>query len=219
MVKKFKRESGIINLFTVVTLLLTLLISSIGVAHAWFVTSHEKGLQIIMKLGEMKVSLYQKVAGQDVLIKTNKKNATDDEPSYITLEKEEIIPDETNNLILILENDDIGAGTYLRFKFEIFTQKVKYDEASQKYIKDEINIPLNLICGEGVVKSGDYYYYGIADGEGNLTDSTFFEKTSEDPVRLTLMNGFIVPYSSFNLLEGSETVKLVLTIEGSSVKY
>lgn len=218
MVTRFKRD-GKFNILFIATLLLALLVASVGVANAWFVASHRKGLQIIMQLGQMKILLYQEVSGNEILIKTNGDNAKEDDPTYITLEKEEIVPDEENELKLILENDDLGSGTYLRFKFEIYTQQVRYDDAQQKYVKHEVKVPVNVMLGDSIVKSGDYYYYGTVDNEGNLTDSIFFEKTSDDPVRLTLMTGFEVPYSSFDLLEGSETVKLVLNIEGSNVKY
>ena len=215
-----KRERfNLINVLLAAVIMLSLFVGSIGVGNAWFIASHNKGIQIVMNLSGMNLSLYQRVGNSEVLLNTNQKNEDSETPSYVTLQNNEILPDVDNNLTLILENSDEGAGTYLRFKLQLIAQGVQYNEEQQKYVKKETVIPINLTLGAGIVESGEYYYYGTADGEGNLTDSTFFEKTEETPARLTLLTTFIVPFSSFQLLEGSETVKLVLSIEGSSVKF
>ena len=218
MIKRSSKSIPITLMMAAVALL-SLLLLSIQVGHAWFTISHYNGIKIMVQLNEMKLELYQTINDQKILINKTKENLNSDEPSYITLEKDWIVADEFNKLELSLVTDDDGAGTYLRYKLEIFAVSVEFNNETSKYEKVETPIDVIVECSESFVKDGNYYCYGTADAEGNLTDSTMFEKTGEEAVEVSLLTGFIVPYSSYMELEGSESVKIILTIEGSDTKY
>ena len=210
---------SLIYLLLTVVITLSLFVSSVSFVNAWFITSHNKGIQIVINLSDMNLSLYQKFGNVETLLNTNKENVGAETPSYITLSNNEIVPDVENELNLILENSDAGSGIYLRYSLKLIAQGVEFDQQSQRYVKKETIIPIELNLGDGIVENNDYYYYGIVDENGNLTDSTFFEKVGDTAARLTLLTGFTVPYSSFKQMEGSETLKLVLSVEGSNVKF
>jgi len=193
-----KRKTNIsINVVAVLATLLCLLVFSVGVGNAWFMTTKDREIHLIVNVGELRINLYQVKDGQTKEVYTNAKNSTEATPSFVVISGE-ILPDVSNDLVLKLENTDAGANVYVKFKFNLYACGHEGDTL----------VSTNLTLGSNIVKDGDYYWYN--DGTNN--------KEFKDGDTIELLTGFTVPFDSFKNFNNSETLKLDLQIEYINVE-
>lgn len=201
---KKKTQSISINVVSAMVILLCLLITIIQPVNAWFSSNHENGVQISVMVGNLNLKLYQ----GETEIKTNDKNATGSEKSYINLsQSQKIMPDTNVSLELVLRNEDEGAlGLHIRFKFEIYKRGYESDTL----------IDANITAGSDFTKQDDYYVY--TKGTGSSVELAKGDST-------TLMTAFQIPMTAFvgdsdnMIIQDSSTIYIKLTIEGSTSSY
>ena len=196
MVKKQQNIS--INILAVLVLLFSLLLLSVGVGNAWFTSSQERGIKISVRVDEYNVKLYQLTTVEQqenaTLVYTYNKNNKNSTSNYINLDYESLVPEEFINLKLKLVNEDNGAGVLLRYSLKLYACGVDEDTL----------IPINITLGSDFLQNEDYCYY---------VDESEVNKTFVKPNETILCTGFKIPYSSFKLLNGGETVRLELLLE------
>ena len=193
-----KRKQNIsLNILLVAVMLLLVLILSIGAGNAWFVTEQNRGYYFSVRVNEFNVLVEQLTnnGGSETAteIYTYKKNNIEQTNKYIVL-SQILAPEEEINLKLKLTNKDQGEGVYLRYCLNLYACGVDGDTI----------IPINITCGEDFNKNGNYYYYV----DFNDTNKTITKDTAT-----ILCTGFSIPYSSFQTLNGGETVKIELVVE------
>ena len=193
-----KRKQNIsLNILLVAVMLLLVLTLSIGAGNAWFVTEQNRGLHLSVRVSEFNVLLEQLTNdnGTETAteVYTYKKNNREETNKYVVI-SQMLAPDEEINLKLRLTNKDQGEGVYLRYSLNLYACGVDGDEL----------IPINITAGEDFNKNGNYYYY---------VDSSDVNKTITKDTATILCTGFSIPYSSFQTLNGGETVKIELVVE------
>lgn len=210
MLKKTKGIS--INIVSVFVILTCLLLSCVGVTNAWFTSEHQNGVEIVVNIGDLKLSLYQKIGDNYVQVFNNTENKTSANPNYIVLDNK-IVPDEDVNLNLKINNEDPGSTSmYLRFKFELFIRGVEEDTLLPCNI-DGFDEPTET--SYGFTYNNGYYYYTNVNGE-----NVQFAKSSS----AILMESFNVDYSNFIESDGdfalvdSDVIYIKLTIDASVLK-
>ena len=227
MIKKTTAIS--INIVSVFIILISVFISCVGHANAWFTAGNYKGIEISATVGDLDVNLYQYDKSEDmdnpengekiITIATNEE-ATTDPKSYVDFSGE-IKPDQEISLKLKMKNNDLGStAMYVRFKLELFLRNPNED----------VLIPIEISgmqsCdadSNGFVNGKDgwwYYQYNVTDGVYNSSNNVEFKKGAE----AILSTGITIPYSSFldnsnNLqLINSGTLLIKITIDGSIFK-
>ena len=193
-----KRKQNIsLNILLVAVMLLLVLTLSIGAGNAWFVTEQNRGLHLSVRVSEFNVLLEQLTNNNGTEtateVYTYKKNNREETNKYVVI-SQMLAPDEEINLKLRLTNKDQGEGVYLRYSLNLYACGVDGDEL----------IPINITAGEDFNKNGNYYYY---------VDSRDVNKTITKDTATILCTGFSIPYSSFQTLNGGETVKIELVVE------
>lgn len=195
MIKKTKNIS--INILVTLTVLLSLLCICVGNGNAWFTTSQNRGVEVIVRVNEYNILLYQVTKNGEeensTLVYTYKKNDRDKTSNYITLDKE-LLPDAFNELKLKVKNDDAGAGIYFKYQFKVFAITANSEE--------EINI--NLDVDENFTLKNNYYYY-TGGGANNILFT--------NPEEVVLFTGFTIPYNEFKTFNGGETIRIELDIQ------
>ena len=195
MIKKTKNIS--INILVVLFVLLSLLCISVGVGHAWFTTNQNRGVQVVVRVNEYNLVLYQVTNNSETesskVDYTYKKNDREGSSNYIVL-KDALLADEFNDLKLKVKNEDAGAGVYIKYQIKLF--------ALTANAKTEI--PIDVTLGENFELKNNYFYY---------VDTSSANKLLSNSNEVILLTGFTVPYSSFESFQGGETVMLELTIE------
>ena len=227
---KTKTTSISINVLSVLTILMCLLLCVITPTNSWFMDSHNDGVQILVDVGTLKLKVYQNSVPTESELATNPtkneifsnvtnsnyetdKNEDQTEntktnPQYISLGGE-IKPDTAVPLTLILANKDEGsASMYVRFKLEVYSRGITADTLLEGVTLSGYNAPLSegteLESAEGFVfNSADGYYY-----YQTYTTSTQFSNANnarfakgEDEIMLT---SFTVPYSAFVCVEEND---------------
>ena len=193
MVKKQQNIS--INILAVLILLLSLLLLSVGVGNAWFTSSQDRGIKISVRVDEYNVKLYQlDIQENSTLIYTYSKNNKNETDNYINLNSDILAPEQFINLKLKLVNEDSGAGVHLRYSLKLYACGVDEDTL----------IPINITLGSDFLQNEDYFYY---------VDNQDEHKTFAKPNETILCTGFKIPYSSFQLFNGGETIRIELVIE------
>ena len=209
MIKKIKGIS--VNVVSVFVILTCLLLSCVGATNSWFTSSHERGVEIFVSVGDLKIMVYQTIANNDVKIFTDQDNQTESSPQYVVLESV-VAPDEDVDLILKVANEDPGSTSmYLRFKFELYIRGVESDTLLPCEI-NEFDMPTSTSNGF-TYKQGYYYYTDINGNNVQLARGT----------SAVLMESFNVSYGNFVNADGSfkyvnsETLYVKLTIDASAV--
>ncbi len=210
MVKKTKSIS--INILSALIILICLSLSCVGVTNSWFTSEVNNGVLISINVGKLQLNLYQDINGTNTKILTKEENSTSQTPQFVVL-KQAIMPDQENELILSLANDDPGSSSmYVRFKFEVYVRGVNTDS----FIETTIGgYKQQTSTGNGFVldQTSGYYYYK----DSNSANAMLAKGESA-----TIMGSFTVPYSSFINNDGSlklvnsDTIYINLIIEASS---
>lgn len=207
-----KRANFSINVISVLIVLISLFIGIVGYTNAWFTSEHNNGVQIVVDVGNLKLTLYQ--GSREVY--SNAQNANETTKSYIQIEDDKrIIPNEKFNLNLTLKNEDQGSTSmYVRFKFELYVRGVADDTLIPTTIEGFVQPTQN---SNGFVYNNDgYYYYKTAGGA-----LAYFAQGTNNA---TLMNGFTVDYSSFinsnyERINTAGSVYIKLIVQGSVTSW
>ena len=209
MIKKSKRFS--LNIISVFIILLCLLLSCVGITNAWFTSSHREGIQVVVSIGDLKLSLYQEINGNNVKILNNDENNEAEIKQYLQLDSPINASDKTN-LILTLANEDKGSTSmYVRFRFELFARGVESNEEIPVTISD-FQTASDTQNGLKYDVETDYYYYVNNSGANVPLDRG---------ESVLLMKYFTVNYSEFVNSSGdmivinSNSVFIKLIIEAS----
>lgn len=210
MIKKTKDIS--INILSVFIILISLFLTCFTVTNAWFTSTHQDGVEIVVNIGDLKLSLYQEISSTDVKIFTNSENSKSTTPKYIEL-NDVVHPDEDVGLILKLANEDPGSTSmYIRFKFELYIRGVAADTLLPCKIK-EFDKPTST--SNGFTYKDGYYYYTNSSGEN-------VEFARGDSA--TIMESFNVSYSDFINTDGSfkiinsDSLYIKLTVDASAIE-
>jgi len=195
MIKKTKNIS--INILAVLVTLFCLLLTCVGVGNAWFTTSQNKGMYVVVYINEYNLSLYQikTVDEQEVStpVYTYKKNDKYSYNNYLELSAP-LKPEEFIDLKLKIVNEDAGGGVYVRYKFNIYICRAGEDE----------ELAIDLTIGEDFKQDGEYYYY---------VDDQLNNKLFVTGGETILCTGFEIPYDVFKTLNGGETIRAELLVE------
>ena len=209
-----------INILSVLLILVSLFVAIIGSTNSWFTSMHHNGVELNIFIGGMKYELYQvegtpKVEREVYTYDANKSNSmANKETSYVELE-DEIIPESPVGLELLLKNDEEASSTsmYLRFTFSVYVLGVEKDNCLNSTTIAGYDEPTETI--PGFIKGEDnYYYLVLKNGTDSYKGTTFKGKTE-----VTLMTEFRIGLDEFLDLNGSESVRLELTIEASATDY
>jgi len=162
-----------------------------------------------VNIGELNFNIYQGTRATGTKIYAYDEDYQAD--AYITFSDElEILPDEVNSLTLTLANEEAGTSSvYIRYKLEAVIKGANEDTI--------VPCTLNGMAGPDgstnvVVEDSGYYYYRTAGGTNAMMGQ------DED---ITLCTGFSIGLEQFiddsgNFkINGSETIRLLLTVEGS----
>lgn len=212
MIKNKKAIS--INLVSALIILICLFIGIVDKTNSWFTSSHRNGVEIVVNVGDLNLTVNQIKGNVKTEIYTNSVNQgkQDAEKSYVMLDSE-IAPNVPISLNLELTNNEqqYADSMYLCFALTLYAQGVTEDTI----IPIEIAgfTPANTSVA-GFVKSGDYYYYALKTG-----DTTYKSVKFESGATKTLLTEFTVSLDEFLKLNGSETVRLELEINASSTQY
>ena len=203
---KKTRNSFSLTIILTMMLLACLLMVSLGSTGAWF-SATGSVLKFQINLSGADIYVYQTLNGNDVKLDAS-------EQSYITLDQE-IAPGEEVPLILKVKNNEL-AGTYLRFKFDVFA-------LGQENVSIPVSLNLDMVSenNNGFFQSaeGDEYWiyeqYISTNDDGSINCA---------PVTMTgeleLISGFTIEESDFieKQLNGN-TIKIVLTVECSDINW
>ncbi|MBR6779353.1 MAG: hypothetical protein IKM43_04365 [Clostridia bacterium] len=199
--KKIKNVN-LINILTVMIALVCLLMPALGWTGAWFTATGYKAEFGYVTVGSMPIYLYQdkQVNSQTVKTKIDSNPVGNDTPSYLELSSQ-IQPDVLVNVnTLYVQNDDAGtASYYIRFKFELFANGRNDTPVADSSV-------ITFAGASSFTKNGQYYVSNTPIASGQY---------------LTMFTGFTVPYACFVDSNGqpkfnAETVKIIITIEGST---
>lgn len=187
------------HVLTVLVVLVCVLLSSFGVANAWFTDLNRKGVYVVFDVGQLNLKLYQitkDANSNDVYteVYTNSYNVTNNSSKYININGE-ISPDEVNELRIAISNEDAGGVVKIRFNFKVYACG-----STDKLLTSTLSV------SENIVANNDGYYYYQDGNQNNLS-------IPNDGTKIELFTGFTIPYASFATLYGGETIKIVLTIE------
>lgn len=214
-----KRKNSIsINIVSVLIVLMSLFIGVVGKTNAWFTAEHKNGVEIVVQVGALSLSLYQRIDESTTnLVYSYAENAelAEANKKYVQFNGR-IIPDVPNTLHLYIANDDPkSVPMYVRYKFEIFARGETYDTEIPVQIEGFIAWSASQ-AGMKFDESSGFYYYKSADGNNAL-----LEKSASQ----VLMTSFKINYSdmvdaSGNLkFASSESIYIKLTVEGSAVGW
>ena len=165
-------------------------------ANAWFTDSQANGIQIEVKVGDLKLSLYHTSKTANNLIYTNSKNEENESDSdestvskYIPLNKkvEAGVPADLKLIVSNEETDSIPM--YVKFKFELYSRGIESDELITTNLT--VDAPTGSANG-WVLNAGetdDGYYY-LQDANGN-------DVVLNKNMSLTLFTKFTIPMSEF----------------------
>lgn len=206
MIKKSRSNS--ILIVSAIIMLITVLVGLVVPINSWFTTSHKPGIEFVVQIEDLKLKLYQNSVSAANLL--NKLDDGESTPRYIALSGE-ILPYQTNSLTLILANEDDGESSmYVRFKFELYALGVSSNTLLTTTLSG-VTAPTSSVAGFNLGLDGFYYYQNNSG-----TNQLFARQTS-----ITLMQGFVLDCANFVtdsgqfLLNGSETLRIVLTIQAS----
>lgn len=190
--KKYK-SLNLIQILSVI-LLINVCIAFIGTTNAWFTTSGYN-IMLDVQIGAINMKVLQDSTELD-----------SENSSYITLNKE-ILPDEQNELNLNLKNKESAGceGYYVRYKIEFYASNTILTDA------EIVGFAEQSSSLAGFVKDGDWFYYKNTAGD--------MEKYSGG-TNLSMMTGFIIPYSSFvtdgNFVLNADCLKIKVVVQGST---
>ena len=191
-----------ITLVLAIMLLACLLYNSINNAGAWFTTTGHQ-IRFEFSVG-YDFFLYQteKKDGEGIAIALDAESQT--EPTYITLSGP-VKADEEVPVYLQLRSGESGQ-CYLRFKFGVYV----LDHENDILLNTVNTTTVKTASVAGFEKEADgYYYYKNADGSLKTFTSG----------RIMLINGFEIPSSEVEDLDGGETLKITLDVECSDVAW
>lgn len=211
MIKNKKAIS--INMVSALIILICLFIGIVDKTNSWFTSSHKNGVEIVVNVGDLNLTVNQIKGDVTTEIYTNSvnKDKQDAEKSYVVLDSE-IAPNVPVDLNLTLTNNEQqnSDSMYLCFALTLYAQGVTEDTIIPIEIAGFTAADTSVA---GFVKSGDYYYY--ATKSGNTYTSAKFNGGETK----TLLTSFTVSLDEFVKLNGSETVRLELEIKASSTVY
>lgn len=210
-----------INVLSVLIILISVFVGVVGHSNAWFSAEHKDGVQIIVQVGDLKLSLYQDSIDINNIIYTYEDNdkLTENAKKYVTFSEEtEILPDVPVALTLILANEDAGsASMYVRYKLELYARGGNKDTLIPiKLIGNNENFELKPLAQDDV--NSGYYYY--KESTATTSKNGLFAQ-NEEGEGVVLLTHFKIEFSSLldengNLLNiNSETIYLKLTVDAS----
>lgn len=228
-----KKSTLPINLLSAFVILLCVFMSIISPSNAWFKDSQDKGIQITVKVGDLKLSLYHtSVTSSNLLYtdKVNNENETDNDntttTSYIPLSGK-IEADKPVALKLILSNEASDSiPMFVRFKFELYSRGIDEDTLIETELTGMGN-PEDLIASDNPELSSDTLVLdNSAAGQGfyYLQNSSNKEVVLGKNKKLTLFTHFTIPKSEFiangvSGLTNSDELYIKLYVDSSLTAY
>lgn len=180
--------------------------SIISPVNAWFTDRQDDGIQILIKVGDLKLSLYHTSVATSNLIYTDKIN-TDNETDNDNTTTSKYIPlsgkveaGQPVALKLILSNEASDSiPMYVRFKFELYARGITRDELIATELTG-MGSPEDLILSDSSEVSADTWVLDTSNqGQGfyYLQNSLGKEVVLGKDKKLTLFTHFTVPMSEF----------------------
>ena len=212
-----KTNSISINILSVFVILICVFLTCVGGTNSWF-TSHVNNVEILVDIGDLKLSVYQDINSVKTKLITNQEEAEKyDGPksNYVVLNKS-IAPDEEIDLILTLSNEDAGTSSmYIRYKLEVYSRGVDGDTLLDVNLNGYTEPSTEGQGQAGFVydQASGWYYYK----DKNSTSNALFAKDAT----ASLMTSFTIPYSNFvetdgdRIITNSDTVYLKLIVDAS----
>ena len=192
-----KQRSSPIIILSVAIVLMSLFLSVVGFSNSWFAVSMDStdtsGIRVELNISsQLAWNVYQRTDSTDRKL---------GEDSYIELSGE-IVPDTEYPVTLVLKEEDLSNNTaYLRYKIDFVTHN------GTTISPVTINLQENE---ENLVKDDDgYYYYRSNSANAELPKGA----------ELILMESFSIPLETFDSLQNSESIKIVLTVEASDTAF
>lgn len=195
-----RRAESISICFVAMLIVLTcLFMPLIGQSGAWFSAELNNLVYIDLQISSMNIKVYQNVVSD-----TNEKLPLDEiegDRDYIDLGDRMIVPDEDVPLVLFMQDVDSGTEKiYIRCRLELINNQTN----------EAIPIEINGYAPSSKTEAGFNLIDGWLRYQKNGQDVVF---DSADPV--CLLTSFKIYYNDFKVLNGSETVKFVLTIQSA----
>ena len=196
-----EKQSVLIKVLSVIAVLICLLLLVVRPTNAWFYhKTSSPVVQFSVHVKNFELSLYQ----DSISNETKLTPATEDDDN---IRLSGALPfDQDIPLSLLIRNEDSGSSSvYVRFKFEVYA--LKADE--------NVALTTSVTSGSTFSKVGDYYYFQNGSGANQI-----FTQPADNLGCQQLMSAFQI--SSSNLgsnVTGSETIRIVLTIESSGSDF
>ncbi len=173
-----KKSTLSINLLSAFIILLCLFMPLMNGTNSWFTSSQEDGVQILVKVGDLKLSVYHTSKEEANLLDPNK-------PDYIPLSTKVLANNLTPLTIKVANEAQDSIPMYVRFKFELYSRGIEEDELITTELSGSA-VPTDT-NNKFVLENGYYYYVNASGAEVVL------EKGQD----LTLFTHFKIPMSEF----------------------
>ena len=197
---KKKTMSISIIVLSVLVILTCLLCALTLPTNTWFYTSKNNYVTVTLNVNNLNLVLRQGGSSGTVIdpLSENGTNVSISGPISV---------DTNTALNLYLENADSGTESmYVRFKVEIYALGVTKSTGASN---NTLLTSASITAGSAFVLSSGYYYY---------QNSTGSNQRIAQNANVQMMSAFNIPSSYFTAgtLTGGETLRFVITIEGSN---
>lgn len=213
---KGKKTSATIVL-SVLVLLIALFMSFINISYAWFtdgkVGDTNKSIYLYVNMSEVNLGVYQRDSA-NVDTRLNPLNGDTNEPIKLYYNSANatnnlITPGVSNDLKLVLKNEDLGVTFGVKFKVEFYAVTAQ----GRIKLKSEIagmDAPTTTQNGFKLNSTDGYYYYQNNDGKKMAFEQATASATN-DQIMMTSFT--IITDDTFYGLIGGNSLVMVVDVE------
>ena len=226
MIKGKKTSTTLV--LSVLVLLIALFMSFINMSYAWFtdgkVGNTNKSLYLYINTAEVNLGVYQRDSA-DVDTRLNTLNSDITEPIKLYYDSANatnnlIVPGVSNNLKLVLKNEDLGVTFGVRFKVEFYAVTAQGRVKLTSKIEG-MDAPTNSQNGFKFDTNNGYYYYQNNDGtkvayEQATKGSTDDQIITNDRIMMTSFT--IIADETFYSLTGGDSIIMVVEVENVDIE-
>ena len=215
MIKGKKTSTTLV--LSVLVLLIALFMSFINISYAWFtdgkVGDTNKSMYLYINMSEVNLGVYQSYkTGADTRLNTLNSDITEPIKLYYDSTKATnnlIVPGVSNNLTLVLKNEDLGVTFGVKFKVTFYATTPN----GRVELKSEIagiDAPTDSKNGFKLDTTDGYYYYQNNGGQKVAFESATASSTND---RIMMTSFKIIADETFNNLIGGNSIIMVVDVE------
>lgn len=221
MIKGKKTSTTLV--LSVLVLLIALFMSFINISYAWFtdgkVGDTNKSMYLYINMSEVNLGVYQRDrANVDTRLNTLNSDITKPIKLYYNSANATnnlIVPGVSNNLTLVLKNEDLGVTFGVKFKVTFYATTSN----GRVELKSEIagmQAPTETENGFKLDTSDGYYYYQNNGGKKVAYEQATKGSTDDQIItndRIMMTSFKIIADETFNNLTGGNSIIMVVDVE------